>query len=149
MSIYSLREFFLPEHVLSPTAHRFARAKQELAAEAHDSLALAQQRMKKYADAHRRYVEFEVDDLVLLKLTPQIWKKISSKIVHHELIPQFDGPFEVVKRVGKMECRLKLPDRLKIHPTFHVNFLKKYNKDELEASRRQARRASPVVRKQF
>lgn len=89
--------------------------------------------MTKYADAHRRDVEFEVGDIVLLKLAPQIWKKISSKAVHRGLIPQFDGPFEVVKEVGKVAYRLKLLDRLKIHHTFHVSFLKKYNK--LEGSR--------------
>ncbi|KAL0305332.1 UNVERIFIED_CONTAM: hypothetical protein Sangu_3037800 [Sesamum angustifolium] len=42
----------------------------------------------------RRYVEFSVGDQVLLKLTPQIWKKISSKSVHRRLIPKYDGPFE-------------------------------------------------------
>ncbi|KAL0292422.1 UNVERIFIED_CONTAM: hypothetical protein Sradi_6989300 [Sesamum radiatum] len=37
---------------------------------------------------------------VLLKLTPQIWKKIISKIVYRGLIPKYDGPFEVVNKVG-------------------------------------------------
>ncbi|KAK4381451.1 hypothetical protein Sango_2966700 [Sesamum angolense] len=61
---------------------------------------VAQHRMKKYADMGRRHVEFSAGDQVLLKLTPQIWKKISSKSVHRGLIPKYDGPFEVMSKVG-------------------------------------------------
>ncbi|KAK4384545.1 hypothetical protein Sango_3049900 [Sesamum angolense] len=80
---------------------------------------VAQRRMKKYADMGRRHVEFGAGDQMLLKLTPQIWKKISSKSVHRGLIPKYDGPFEVMSKVGSLAYRLKLPDHLKIHPTFH------------------------------
>ncbi|KAL0461931.1 UNVERIFIED_CONTAM: hypothetical protein Slati_0080700 [Sesamum latifolium] len=121
----------------------------ELFDEAKDSLAKAQRRMKKYADMGRRHVEFSVGDQVLLKLTPQIWKKISSKSVHRRLIPKYDGPFEVVSKVGSLAYRLKLPNRLKIHPTFHVSFLKKFHQDLLDTSRQQAQRALPVIRKEF
>lgn len=57
--------------------------------------------MKKYVDRHRSALEL-VGDKVLLKLTPQIWKKISSKMIHHELISKYDGPFEVIERVGEV-----------------------------------------------
>ena len=70
--------------------------------EAQDSLYKAQRCMKKYADQHRRSVEFNVGDKVLLKLTPQIWKQIVSKNTHRGLIPKYDGPFEVVKRVSEV-----------------------------------------------
>lgn len=129
-----------------PAAYRFARAKQELLDEAKDSLAKAQRRMKKYADKGRRDVEFQVGERVLLKLTPQIWKKISAKTVHRGLVPRYDGPFEVMTKVGKVAYRLKLPDRLKIHPTFHVSFLKKFQEDQ---TRVQTSRAPPVVRYEF
>ena len=65
--------------------------------EAQDSLCKAQRRMKKYANQHRRSVEFNVGDKVLLKLTPQIWKQIVSKTRHGGLTPKYDGPFDVVK----------------------------------------------------
>ncbi|KAL0388133.1 UNVERIFIED_CONTAM: Transposon Ty3-G Gag-Pol polyprotein [Sesamum radiatum] len=132
-----------------PAAYRYARSKQELLDEAKDSLAKAQRRMKKYADMGRRHVEFNAGDQVLLKLTPQIWKKISSKSVHRGLIPKYDGPFEVMSKVGSLAYRLKLPDRLKIHPTFHVSFLKKFHQDLLDAARQQTQRAPPVIRKEF
>jgi hypothetical protein len=65
--------------------------------------------MKKYADRNRRPLEFQVGDLVMLKLTPQIWKKITSKRWHKGLFQWYDGPFEVMKRVGPVAYRLALP----------------------------------------
>ncbi|KAL0301975.1 UNVERIFIED_CONTAM: hypothetical protein Sradi_6474300 [Sesamum radiatum] len=128
-----------------PAAYRLARSKQELLDEAKDSLAKAQRRMKKYADMGRRHVEFSVGDQVLLK----IWKKISSKSVHRGLIPKYDGPLEVISKVGSLAYRLKLFDRLKIHPTFHVIFLKKFHQDLMDTARQQTRRAPPVIEKAF
>ena len=79
-------------------------------------------------------MEFQVGDRVLLKLAPQIWNKISSKTRQRGLIPNYDGPFEVIKRVGHVAYMLKLLERLKLHPTFHVSFLKSYHED-LDAER--------------
>ena len=105
--------------------------------------------MKKYADKGRRPLEFQVGDKVLLKLTPQIWKKFRSESVHQGLIPKYDGPFEIVKRVGVVVYKLKLPERLQIHPTVHVSFLKPYHGDEQDPARNEARRAPPTVMVQF
>ncbi|CAA0840409.1 Unknown protein [Striga hermonthica] len=96
-----------------PAAYRYARAQHELLIEARDSLAKAQRRMKKYADRGRRDVQFAVGDLVLLKVSPKVWKRISAKAVHRGLIPKYEGPFEIVSKVGNVAYRLKLPDRLK------------------------------------
>ena len=93
-------------------------------------------------------MEFQVGDKVLLKLAPQIWNKISSKTRQRGLIPNYDGPFEVIKRVGHVAYMLKLLERLKLHPTFHVSFLKSYHED-LDAERVQIRRVPPLVMKQF
>ncbi|KAL0368101.1 UNVERIFIED_CONTAM: Transposon Ty3-G Gag-Pol polyprotein [Sesamum calycinum] len=132
-----------------PAAYRFARSKQELLDEAKDSLAKAQRRMKKYADMVSRHVEFSVGDQELLKLAPQVLNKISSKSVHRGLIPKYDGPFEVMSKVGSLAYRLKLLDSLKIHPTFHVSFLKKFHQDLLDTARQQTQHAPPVIRKEF
>ncbi|KAK4381997.1 Transposon Ty3-I Gag-Pol polyprotein [Sesamum angolense] len=117
-------------------ANRFARSKQELLDEAKDSLAKALCRMKKYADMGRRHVEFIGGDQVLLKLTPQIWKNISSKYVHWGQIPKYDRPFEVVSKVGSLL-------------TFHVSFPKKFHQDLLDTARQQTQCALPVIRKEF
>ena len=66
---------------------------------------------------------------MLLKLTPQMWKKINSKVQRRSLIKKYDGPFEMIQMVGKVAYRLKLPNRLKLHSTFHVSFLKPYHED--------------------
>ncbi|RVW70701.1 Transposon Tf2-8 polyprotein [Vitis vinifera] len=132
----------------SHAAYKLAQSWQEMFDEAQDSLEKAARRMKKYADRDRRPLEFQVGDKVLLKLTPQIWKKISSKTRQRGLIQKYDGPFEVIKRVGQVTYMLKLPERLKLHPTFHVSFLKPYHED-LDAERVQTKRAPPLVMKQF
>ncbi|KAK4380950.1 RNA-directed DNA polymerase [Sesamum angolense] len=81
----------------------------ELLDEAKDSLAKAQRRMKKYADMGRRHVEFSVGDQVLLKLTPQIWKKISSKSVHRGLIPKYDRHFKDLLHTATQQTQRALP----------------------------------------
>ena len=52
-----------------PAAYRVARDRLEMLSEAQDSLRKAQRHMKKYVEQHRRSVEFNVGDKVLLKLT--------------------------------------------------------------------------------
>lgn len=53
-------------------AVRFAKDKQVLTYEARDNIVVAQQRMKKYDDQHKRDVQFQIGDFVMLKLMPQI-----------------------------------------------------------------------------
>ena len=118
-----------PECRLSPGAYKFAKSRQDLLDEARDSLEEASRRTKKYADKGRRPLEFEEGEKVLLKLTPQIWKMIRNNQFQRGLIPKNDGPFEIMKRIGNVAYKLKLPERLKLHLTFHVSFLKPYHQD--------------------
>ena len=77
----------------SLATHRLAISQQEMFDEARESLENAARRMKKYADQHRRVLEFQIGDKVLLKHTPQILKKVSNKTRQRGLIPKFEGPF--------------------------------------------------------
>ncbi|KAL0363845.1 UNVERIFIED_CONTAM: hypothetical protein Sangu_0482100 [Sesamum angustifolium] len=51
--------------------------------------------------------------------------------------------------MGSLAYWLKLPERLKIHPTFHVSFLKKFHQDLLDAARQQTQHAPRVIQKEF
>ena len=42
---------------------------------------------------------------------------------------KYNGPFEVVMKIGVVSYKLKLLERLKLHPSFHVSFLKPYHED--------------------
>ena len=90
-------------------------------------------------------MEFEEVKKLLLKLTPQIWKKILNKQSQRGLIPKYDGLFEIVKRIGIVAYKLKLSKRLKLHPTFHVSFLKSYHYDP-SSDKVQAKRNPPMIR---
>ena len=65
-------------------------------------------------------------DKVLLKLAPQIWEKVTNKQYHKGLVQEYDGLFKIVKKVGNVAYQLQLPKCFKMHPTFHVSFLKQF-----------------------
>jgi hypothetical protein len=117
--------------------------------QAKDSLAKAQRRMKKFADAKRRPLEFYVGYKVMLKLPTKVLKKFRKGVIHKGLILKYDGPFEIVKRVGKVAYQLELSERLKVHPTFHVSFLKPHYEDVEKPARNKPQRAPPNVQKDF
>ena len=96
----------------------------------------------------RRPLEFEEVKKLLLKLTPQIWKKIRNRQFQRGLISKYDGLFEIVKRIGNVAYKLKLLERLELHLTFHVSFLKSYHHDP-SSDRVQAKRNSPMIRVEF
>ena len=61
----------------------------------------------------------------------------------------YDGLFEIVKRVSVVAYKLKLLERLQIHPTVHVSFLKPYHGDEEDLARNEAMHAPPTIMVQF
>jgi hypothetical protein len=61
---------------------------------------------------------------VFLHLQP--YKKNSLKEDHcQKLAPNFYGPYTIIKCIGHMAYKLALPSHSKIHPVFHVSYLKK------------------------
>lgn len=87
--------------------------------------------------------------LVMLKLTPEVSKKINRKIAHNGLIQHYDRPFRIIKRIRRLAYQLDLPARLKLHPVFHVSFLKKYARDPTDPSRGARTQAPPTIWNQF
>ncbi|XP_070054715.1 pentatricopeptide repeat-containing protein At4g21065-like [Nicotiana tomentosiformis] len=63
---------------------------------------------------------------VLLKLSPM--KGIMRFGKNDKLRPSFIGPFEVLRRVGKVAYELALPPSLSgVHPIFYVSMLRRYH----------------------
>ncbi|KAK3022797.1 hypothetical protein RJ639_046899 [Escallonia herrerae] len=101
----------------SPLAAQVARSWNEQADVARSYLDKAGRKMKKWADKRRRPKEYNLGDMVMLKLLQQHFK--SFRKVHKGLIRKYERPFPIVAKVGKVSYRLELPPKLKIHPVFH------------------------------
>ncbi|GKA88286.1 putative reverse transcriptase domain-containing protein [Tanacetum coccineum] len=89
-----------------------------------DHLYAGVSRQKSYADRRTKPLEFEVGDMVLLKVSP--WKGVVPFGKRKKLSPHYIGPFKILARVGHVAYTLELLEELKgIHSTFHVLNLKK------------------------
>lgn len=84
----------------------------------------AQEKQAKYADQHRRTVDFKVGDQVLLS-TENLKLAIDGQTP--KLMSKYIGPFPIIRMAGPLACELALPSSMRIHPVFHVNLLKPYH----------------------
>ncbi|GKB64169.1 putative reverse transcriptase domain-containing protein [Tanacetum coccineum] len=92
-------------------------------------LLTARSRQKSYADVRRKPLEFNVGDMVMLKVSP--WKGVIRFGKRGKLSPRYVGPFRIIDRIGPVAYQLELPDELRgIHNTFHVSNLKRCLADE-------------------
>ncbi|GKA42357.1 hypothetical protein Tco_0735017 [Tanacetum coccineum] len=91
----------------------------------------ARDRQKSYADLKRKLMEFQVEDKVMLKVSP--WKGVVRFGKRGKLNLRYVGPFKVLKKVRAVAYKLELPQELsRVHNTFHVSNLKKcYSNDPL------------------
>ncbi|GJX09047.1 putative reverse transcriptase domain-containing protein [Tanacetum coccineum] len=89
----------------------------------------ARDRQKSYADLKRKPMEFQIEDKVMLKVSP--WKGVVRFGKRGKLNPKYIGPFKVLKKVGAVAYKLELPQELiRVHNMFHVFNLKKCYSDD-------------------
>ncbi|GKF98794.1 hypothetical protein Tco_0297577 [Tanacetum coccineum] len=92
-------------------------------------LQAARDRQISYANMRRKPLEFQVDNHVMLKVSPR--KGIFRFGKRGKLNSQYIGPFEILERIGPVAYKLDLPKELSnIHNTFHISNLKKCLSDE-------------------
>lgn len=80
--------------------------------------------MKKYADQNRSFRQFQVDDMVFLKLQPYIQASIAPR-ANHKLLFKYYGPSRALAKISDTSYKLELPSGSTIHPIFHVSLLRK------------------------
>ncbi|GJR30355.1 putative reverse transcriptase domain-containing protein [Tanacetum coccineum] len=111
------------------TGPKLIREMTEKIVQIKNRLLTARNRQKSYADVRRKPMEFDVGDMVMLKVSP--WKGVISFGKRGKLSPRYVGPFKIIDRIGQVAYKLELPDELRgIHNTFHVSNLKKCLVDE-------------------
>lgn len=100
-------------------ARDFLESKQATLDQLKYNLTQAQERMKRYADLKISEREFQVGDMVYLKMAPYRLAAFgfrgALKLQH-----KYYGPFMITQRIGKVAYKLQFPEHIKIHPVFHV-----------------------------
>ncbi|GJS51188.1 putative reverse transcriptase domain-containing protein [Tanacetum coccineum] len=107
--------------IVQETTEKIIQIKQRIQA-THD-------RQKNYADLKRKPMKFQVEDRVMLKVSP--WKGLVHFGKLGKLNPRYVRPFKVLEKVGAVAYKLELPQELsRVHNTFCVSNLKKCYADE-------------------
>lgn len=113
-----------------PSAAAFADKMSQGLARAKQCIQAAQSRQKRFADEHRRELQFSIGDKVLLST-----KNINLLLTKHKatntvkLLPRWMGPFTVLRKFGNVAYELQLPPHMRVHPVFHVSLLKAFIPD--------------------
>jgi hypothetical protein len=86
------------------------------------NLKVYQDRKKSYVNKGKAHREFRVGKHVFLNVKA---KRSSLKLGSPKLAMRYYGSFEVLGRIGPVECMLALPTSMRIHNMIHVSLLKK------------------------
>ncbi|KAJ9529163.1 hypothetical protein QJQ45_007834 [Haematococcus lacustris] len=109
--------------VPSPAADAFVTTMRSNIDTAKAALQRAVDKQKQQADKHRRHLEFNVGDKVLLSTATLNLKTPSNSA---KLQPRYVGPFKVLTKISPVAYKLDLPTTMRITPTFHISKLRPY-----------------------
>jgi hypothetical protein len=97
------------------------------------NLEKAHKRYKDFADKSRREVKFQVGD--------EVWLNIKNfrlpEVLSHKFLGPYASPFKVLEKKLSNTYKLELSENLRVHPTFHVSFLKPVTHDASRPNREQ------------
>jgi hypothetical protein len=96
-------------------------------------------RLAEHVNAHRRDVQFQIEDLVLL-FTQNIRFPVGTTRAK-KFASQRIGPFLLFDRIAAVHAyRLDLPSHMHLHPTLQVSLLNRYVHDNQPSRIRPARK---------
>ena len=80
--------------------------------------------MKQLADRHKSERQFQIGDMVFLKLQPYRQTSVERREVP-KFVAKYYGLFRIKDKIGRVAYQLELPSNAQIHDIFHVSLLKK------------------------
>src|SRR6266487_6731015 len=117
-----------------PAANDFIQEWDNKITIAKDALLEAQRQQTNYANEHRRYLEFNIGDKVLLS-TRNIEMPVDKQRSTRKLSPRYCGLYTIIEKISPLVYKLELPTTLRIHPVFYISMLKTYHEDVSEFER--------------
>nr|GEU40570.1 putative reverse transcriptase domain-containing protein [Tanacetum cinerariifolium] len=102
----------LDPEIVQETTKKIIQIKQRIQA--------ARDRQKSYAHLKRKPMEFQVGDIVMLKVSP--WKGVVHFGKRGKLNPRYVRPFKALEKDGSVAYKLELPQELsRVHNIFYVS----------------------------
>ena len=126
----------------NPAAGEFVRQLQQAQQLARQHMTKAQQRYQTTSNQHRREQQHAIGDRVLLS---NEHLPVPGQGLSRKLREVWNGPFQVLEKMGAVNYRLSLPPSMKVHPVFHVSRLRPYVEPNLGFPNRQTQPVPPIV----
>ena len=110
----------------NPNATLYAHWMKGIHQQAEKALQATRSSMNKYYDKKaKKPPTYKIGKKVMLNA-----RNIRTKRPSKKLAPKLYGPFEILEKHGNLAYKLKLSERWKIHPVFHVSLLEPFRESK-------------------